>query len=293
MFDVVRFLNDYGIDWVSKGANVGRGWIGYNCPFCGDVGFHGGFYLADGHNYCWKCGGHSIFNVVKELTGKPVHEVYKIVDEYGDRTTILSQLNTPIRHSASLSLPGYPLDEMCRKYLRKRKFDPDFLEQRYSLRSGGIVGRWAFRLLIPVFHEKKLISFMGRDVTNKQEIRYKNLSLEESVMDIKTVLFNLDNCTRRKVVVVEGALDCMRWGDDCCATMGTTVTEQQIRQLSTYKKVYVMFDNDAPGKIKAQFVAEKLAVLGAEVEVVDHGMEHDLGAASEDEVNYLKKELGF
>jgi DNA primase len=130
-------------------------------------------------------------------------------------------------------------------------------------------------------------------VTNKQDIRYLNLPIEESVMDVKTTLFNLDNCRERNVVVVEGTFDAMRFGDNCCATLGTTVTEPQIRLLKDYRKVYIMFDNDEAGHLKAKGFAERVACMGVDVEIVDHGMDHDLGDATKDEVDYLRKELGF
>lgn len=293
-FDAIRFLNDFNIEWISRGANVGTDWVGVDCPFCRDVGYHGGFNLYDGHYYCWKCGWHSTFDVIKIYTGRQDYETRQIEDEYGDRRYLLESLNVhDIEHPSSLSMPGTELDFMCKKYLKKRNFDPVELEAKYHLRSGGIIGDWAYRIIIPIFYKKNLVSYIGRDTSNKQKIRYKNLSIEKSVMDPKTVLYNIDNCTEKDIVVVEGSFDVMRWGDNCCATLGTTVTEPQIRMLKEFRKVFVLFDNDEAGEDKAYKVAQKVSAMGTDVEVVNHGWDHDLGSASKDEVDWLKKELEF
>lgn len=290
-FDVVRFLSNYRIPWTSRGKNVGHGWVGVNCPFCRDSGYHGGFNIAGGYFNCWKCGGHSLLEVVKAFAQVEDFSAYHIIDEYGIRTTILSSLMEKVPNAETVSLPGQPLGVGCKRYLRKRGFYPDFVEGKYFLRDGGIVGDFAFRLIIPVFYQGKLVSYIGRDITGKQDLRYKNLPIEKSVMDIRKVLFNLDNCTQDTIIVVEGSFDAMKIGDNCCATLGTSVTEAQVRLLAEYKRVIISFDNEEPAQKKAKSLGERVAALGAEVSVVNHGWDHDMGSASKEEVDWFLQEI--
>lgn len=291
MFDALQFCNDFGVEWLSQGKNVGRGWIAVNDPFTYDTGFHGGFYLHDGHFYSWKTGGHSTFSVVKAITNKEDFEVYQILTEYGSRTQILKDLNKKVASASSIVLPGGELEKMHRRYLKKRRYDPDFLVEKYGLRGGSIVGDWAYRVIIPVFHNGVVVTYLGRDITGEQQLRYKNCPIELSVIDPKKILYNSDNCKGESVLVVEGSFDVMRFGDGSCCTLGTSVTEAQIRELSKFKKVFVMFDNEPKAQAKAKKICQMLSVMGVDVELVNHGWDHDLGDASDEEVEEVKKEL--
>jgi hypothetical protein len=294
MFDAVRFLNDYGIEWRSHGKNVGRGWIAVNDPFTYDDGFHAAFKLSDGRFYSWKTGGASTFNVVKALLGKPDYETLQIVQTYSDFLTLRKNLEVPVIHAEKVEWPGKPLDSMCRKYLRRRGFIPDIIEHKYKVRSGGISGDFAFRLIIPILRDGELATYIGRDVTGKQQIRYKNLPLEKSVIDPKKLLYNEQFVENHlQIGVVEGAMDAWRMGDGFVATLGTSATQAQARALSEYEKVVFLYDPEPEAQRRAKKLAEQVASLGVIAEVVDTEYDHDPGDMTEDEVSYVRRELGF
>ena len=55
-FDIVAYLDEKGIEYVTEGKNVSAGWIGLQCPYCSDQSNHLGVCL-DGKGFsCFRCG---------------------------------------------------------------------------------------------------------------------------------------------------------------------------------------------------------------------------------------------
>ncbi|MCK5862007.1 MAG: hypothetical protein KAH38_05950, partial [Candidatus Hydrogenedentes bacterium] len=55
-FDFEKCFNDNHIPLFYSGSNVGKGWVGMNCPFCGnDTGGHLGVNKTTKIFTCWKC----------------------------------------------------------------------------------------------------------------------------------------------------------------------------------------------------------------------------------------------
>src|SRR5215471_11588758 len=56
MFDWQRFLDGHQIDYAEYGRyHITRGYIGINCPFCGDDdGYNLGISLRNGFWHCWR-----------------------------------------------------------------------------------------------------------------------------------------------------------------------------------------------------------------------------------------------
>jgi len=291
MFDIVSFCDNYNIPYAYKGKNIGRGWIGLNCPFHFDSDYHLGFNTAGDYTYCWKCGGHSLLSVVQQYVSTSTYEASQILERYGNRRVLSEALN--VHHPKAITMPGDPLSALYRIYLRKRGFDPDHIAEKYKVTAGGIVGDWKYRLLIPLFYQGRVISFQGRDITGNSDIRYKTLSLEKSLDDPKNYLYNMDNAKGDAIMVCEGPTDVWRIGDSCVSTWGTSTTEEQVRKLYRYKKVFIVFDPDDNAQKRAGTLGNKIAAMGGDVEIIHTGLDHDPGAMTEDEVKSLREELGF
>ena len=108
------------------------------------------------------------------------------------------------------------------------------------------------------------------------------------------MLFNLNNCNKSYVAVTEGPFDSLKCGDDCCATLGTSVTEAQVQLLTEYKKVVIIFDSEVSAQQRAKKLADRISALGVkEVTVVDLETEKDLGGLSYEQVSEVRKELGL
>ena len=292
MFDVVAFCRDRKVPYRIKGANVGAGWVGVNCPFCADDNFHAG--IRENAYTCWKCGMHSLVSFIKESLDISVGEAYKILDEYDDNSLFKRKIERTEALASSIILPGSLDNPVAKRYLEKRNFDPAYLEQKYGIRYTNMVGDYKFRIIIPIYKDKRIVSFTGRDYTGKQEPRYKNLSIEKSVHNPKHLLYNQDNVkyNAQTIGVCEGPFDVMRLGDGFVATLGTKVTEEQIRLLAKYKNVYVLFDPEKQAQERAKNLAERVAIFGSKVYIIDTELGHDPGDMIEKEVKEIRNFIG-
>jgi hypothetical protein len=283
-FDVIRYLSDSHIQYWTSGKNCQPGWVNVQCPFCGDHSNHLGINLSAANCFCWKCGGKSLWRVIHTLT--PKLDPDAVQEKYEDAPRI--QIMRKRAEALHLEMPGDPLPIEALRYLKGRKFDPLFLEQKYHLTYGGISGDWRYRILTPVYDRNgKLLTYQGRDITGQQEERYKTLSVVKSVQNPKDILFNIQNCNKDIVGVLEGTYDVFRMGDDYVCGLGTTMTQKQIIALSEFKKVVFIFDPEEIAQKKAKRYAEQLACLGTEVEILDIGLDHDPGDCTQEEVGQI------
>jgi hypothetical protein len=116
------------------------------------------------------------------------------------------------------------------------------------------------------------------------------LSVEQSMVNPKFVLFNENHVKGKVVCVSEGPFDALNMGSPFVATLGTQTTEAQARKITNYK-AYIVFDPEPEAQVRAKKLAEKVASLGGHVEVIDIGGEHDPGSIDKKEVEYIRKEL--
>ena len=290
--DILTILNQYHVDYDPSR----RGWLNVRCPMpgCSDTGKHGGFNIAGSYYTCWKCGAHSLASVLRRLLRLPGDTIDTLLAENEGRLSVISVLNKKTAGAKKVKWPGQPLNGAERRYLKGRGFDPDYLIAHYGIAGGGIAGPWKYRVLIPFFQDGVLVSFLGRDITGKSSMRYRNLDLELSVRDPKACLYNLDHCKSDQVFVLEGTTDVWRMGDGFVATLGTAVTPGQVRLLGQrFKKVTFLFDPEPEAQGKARKVGAQLAAMGVAVELIDLELSRDPGDLSPRKAAYLRKELGL
>lgn len=293
--DVIKLFKDYGIQFSKNSHHSTEGFIQTRCVFCDDSSDHLGWHVSGEFVNCWKCGGHSIEWALQKLLNMSRGQVDALVKQYEGRgsTAVRNRLNKRKELQVTeIKLPGSILEKQHKRYLEKRGFDSQYIMEKYQLLGTGIGGEWKYRIIIPIYFRGKLMSFQGRDITDRQRLRYKSLDIEKSVMHYKHTLYGIDYCEGNTVVVMEGPFDVWRWGDGAVATYGTTITEWQVRLLSRYRKVFFLFDAEEEAQRLALKAAGKLACMGVGVEVVDLEGECDPAELNESEVRGLKKELG-
>ena len=226
--------------------------VNVNCPFCDtkNNSFNLGFNPVGNYYHCWKSQhSYSLQEVLSILLNIPVNEVDSVLEDYqGVGEVIPERKKSRIKY---LELPTQTFTKAERKYLKSRGFSPKYLYQKYKIVGGGISGDWKFRIIVPVYYNGKLMSWTGRSILSKEKLkeldipRYKNLSIEKSVKNIKELFFNLDNCRGKEVVLTEGAFDVMRFDGNAICSMGTELTESQVKLLSErFEKIFILFDND-------------------------------------------------
>jgi len=292
-FNAIQFCKDYGIQYSLSGKNVSIGWVGVQCPFCSDESNHGGINPKNGYYSCWKCGANDMAKYIQIITGKTLKEAIKIKYNYNSESIFIYNKKEK-GNVGRIILPGEELQKIHIKYLRKRRFNPDYLIEKYGIKGTGITGKYRYRIIIPIYHNGILISFTGRDVTGKQREKYLTLSASESIINPKHILYGLEYCKNKRLIcVVEGVFDVWRMGDGFCASLGVSLTEQQIKLLLSYNHIILMFDPEKEAYKKAKKVAENIAGYGNEVEIIKMEKGKDPGALSEDVAILLRKELGF
>lgn len=296
-FDFLRYAKDNGIPHRTRYKNLSKNWLcAINCPICGnDDGFHMGIPMDGSYSYCWRHGSSSLIAVTSALT--PSIPFVKLKEEYGGEESVVDRLNVR-KHVETLDydFPSMLESKAAVKYLTKRGFDAEYLAEKYHLGWGGVTGKWAYRIILPLFHEGVVVSWQGRIIQNVPDVpRYITLGVEESKVDPKSVLFNQDNCIEDSVLFVEGPMDVMKFGDGALCSFGTTVTESQIQSLVRYQKVVLCFDNEESAQAKARKVAQKLSACGVKTVMnvnLDMG-DKDVGDLTQDEIKELRQGVGL
>jgi len=182
-----------------------------------------------------------------------------------------------------------------RKYLIRRKFDPDKLEREWGLLGTGPVSRldrinYSRRILIPIHWDGKLVSFQTRDITGRSELKYLACSLEREKIPHKTILYGKQEAWNDTGICVEGVTDVWRLGPAAFAVFGIEYKPQQVRLIAkTFHRVAVVFDDDPQAVVQADKLVAELRFRGVDAWRVD--IVGDPGDMDQDDADYLVREI--
>lgn len=267
-FNVEEYLENNGIDYKNSSNN-----ILINCQYCNDTKFKAGILKTSKVFNCFKCntkGG--IVKLISKISGcsykqakeiiingipKNFQEIGNIEKEIED---IFSENENEEMTEKTVKLPPSialknligVFKRMFHGYLQNRMFPIEYLE-KFNI-SACISGYYKNRLIIPIYHKKKLVTFLTRDVTEREDAKYKNLPANQSILTVKETLFGYDQCVYGdKIILVEGSFDWLRVyqavgnieGVSVLAVLGKSVTIQQqlIIQRLNPKSVIILFDS--------------------------------------------------
>lgn len=301
---ITEFLEDNGIEFWTTGKNVPKGCINIQCVFCDDNSNHLWINRKSLKVSCWRCGNHRLVNLIMEITGQPFRSSKQIensltlgVGEYGvppfQESTASSILST------SVTLPRESkkvFPEKHIRYLENRGFKASEIIRKYKLRAVHTVGKYKFRIIIPIILDRKIVSFTSRDITDQQEPKYRHASPSESAMSPKRLIYNSDTLTTGSdAILVEGPTDVWKLGNNTVSLLGLKYTEDQIIILMNKKirNLFILFDNDKPGKKEARKIAKVLSPLVKRVEIITLETASDPGSLKTEEAKIIKRELGF
>ncbi len=296
-FDIFSFLEKYDIDFKERGKNIGSGWFALEeCPLCGVGGYHFGINRQSKGWHCWGCGqkGHAPI-LVKYLLNCESKEAWKIVQEFTD-----GYLEFDIRETGERVILPFGIEEIgedARYYLQKiRKFNADQIIKQFKLQQtnfrsklehAGFVSDFRWRIYIPIFMNKKLVSYTARDYTGQRDPRYQHPFLEACIVPPSSCIYNIDTVSD-KCIILEGPTDVWRMGPETVSVQGIETTKEQIRYFAQkgIKKAWVMFD--AGKRDKAEKVAIELDNYIPKVKMVnlDYGDPGELTDAEAMKIKY-------
>ena len=298
MFNVIKFYQDNHIS-ISKSIKHSRpGWVNIDCPFCRGSDGHLGVHLNTGAVKCWKCGPHSQLNVIKAILNCEYETAKEVLIEYstGERNTrhVRNGARLPTRAKViTCPLPegAGELTNRHRAYLEGRNYDSFVLEKIWGLCGTNHIGPYKFRILAPIIFNGVMVSYQGRDITGKSELKYKACKQENEIIEHQTIVYGYDLVKGNACVVVEGIADCWRLGPGAICCFGISFTTAQINLIaSRFKTVYILFDAEEEAQKQARVLAAMLSSNGVEVEILE--LESgDPGEMSQQEANKLMEEL--
>ena len=295
-FNFLKYADDYGIEYTTHAGNLSKSWLlSLDCPFCGNHNgkHHLGIPASGAYGYCWRCSGKSLYQITRALT--PSVNYYTLLETYSgwiDDRALLKKKK--VTHVESVPFEFDPLGKVARKYLEKRGFDADFLQDKYKMRDGGQIGDFRYRVVVPIIYEGAVVAYQGRSYNSMVEPKYRFLPEEKCAMNPKHIFFNLDNARGDHVICVEGVFDAIKLaGEDCknvIASLGISTTEEQVQLLAKrFKKVSICNDPERTAQERARKMAVKLSALGVEAEVIDTEKNYDLGDTPASECKQLKE----
>jgi len=289
MLDIQRLLGDVGVPYWTSGKNVSEGWVSISCPMCGDRSNHGAFG-PDGWSYsCFRCGKHKVRKVITTLSSW--EEAGNLIKEYSSLMSFHETANKERASNVEWPPPNtVKMPSIHAEYLHARGYDPKQLRDLYGIECCYQTGAFKYRILIPVYLDGRIMTYIGRDITDKAGLKYKNLSETKSVLPAKNTVYNIDNI-HDTAIICEGVFDAWRFGAHGVAMFGLQYTAQQTRALaSRLKRAFIVFDNEPQAVEKARELGAELSFQGVEVEIVSISQK-DPGEMSQEEADEVKAEL--
>ncbi|RLC32402.1 hypothetical protein DRH13_01775, partial [Candidatus Woesebacteria bacterium] len=221
--ELIELLEDYDIEYWTKGKNVQDGWMNIQCIFCDDDSNHLGIRKKDLKVRCWRCGRNSMERVLQEIIGIPYRQAAELVESISlgapdydppkaeDTASSLLSAHVRLPQGSTTTFPKIHTD-----YLKKRGFpNPKKLIRKYKLRASYTTGKYKFRIIIPIIRNRKTVSFTSRDITGMQTPPYKHASPKESAMGAKKLIYNSDTVAPGDdAILVEGPIDVWKLGDN-------------------------------------------------------------------------------
>lgn len=238
------------------------------CLFClerglldEDLKYKLGFNIQSGDAHCFRCGwGFRRFGIKKLAEAI---DMLQMVDDLGD-VPELETKKTPdtvdLPEDFDLLYPK-PRDHWGKKayvYLHDARGVKNWQIKKHKI-GYSITGRYAFRIVMPVYWGKKLKGLVGRSFAD-QEPKYLNTEGMKCI-------YGIPKRNKHEVaILVEGGFD--RFSieralgpynhADIGALLGHSLTDFQLKQLKGYKRLIIWPDGDRPGIKGSVKVAEEL-----------------------------------
>jgi hypothetical protein len=235
-----------------------------------DTRFRLGINIIKKFAHCFNCEWGSKENTLdKVLRGLEINE--ELQDDVEKKNIKKKEFNGELPESFELL---YPLkkDIDFRKaynYLKIRRV-ADWQIKKYKI-GFCLAGKYSYRIIFPVYINKELKCFMGRDFTGKQDLRYLNSEGKKTIYGMKK------DHLGKIALCIEGAFDklaaerVMKHLKECKVDVigipGRVLQDYDIDLLKKYKRIIRVPDMDRPGILGAMKDARKLINAGIETDI--------------------------
>lgn len=297
---VTKLVLDYSIPHATPGdKHYAEGYVNISCPFCNEANnkYHLGYNIEENYWHCWKCNWHSTVDVISTLLNLNSYETNKVIKKYKGKFQV--KFKKPVNQIApkKLILPSELGDfsKYQRKYLKNRNFDPDKLNQDWGVQGLGANSKlgdkdYSNRIFIPIFWNNEMVSFQGRTLNKKSDIRYKTCPKDIEVIHHKHILYGKQKHWGTTAILVEGVTDVWRLGFNAVCGFGTSIKTEQLRILiKNFTRIAVILDPDKAGKNKMRKILPEFWFHGIDAFPVE--TETDAGDMNQDDADHLVKQI--
>lgn len=242
----------------------GRGWLGLNCPWCGDTLFHLGYNSEYGVFHCWRCGKVPTAKTLAALLNMDWRQARMLMARNYSKK---DDSDAPRVSNEAFELPSAfgVLREIHREYLRGRGLDDQEVENKWNLMGTYKDDVFGTRIVCPVRFRGRTVSWVARDVTGGSSAKVVACPRGRELLAAKSVLYGYDLAVGNTVVVVEGPFDAMKYGPGAVATLGVSFTLGQVSLLQGYRNVFILFDSVMEDGIESEKDAQAKAMKLADM----------------------------
>ena len=297
--NIIQLYKDFNVPFATEGHKHCReGWVNTTCPFCtGNPGMHLGYNMADNYYVCWRCGWKATHKALALLIHVSEKEAKEIARKYGGKSHVKSTVTVKVGQKKFRLPPSTaPMNDRHKRYLTKRKFDPEVIEKIWDVQGTGPISlmdgiSFSHRLVIPIYWENRIVSFQTRDITDKHFLRYITCPEQRERIKHKHIFYQaIPTKDSDACICVEGVTDAWRFGYGAIATFGIKYTKYQVREISKrFKKVFVVFDDDPQAIKQSEKLTAELILRG--VDAYSIKIQGDPGDMAQTDADALKKEL--
>lgn len=236
------------------------------CPFCTEEGetpderFRLGVNVRTGKMHCFNCeksSGNADYTF-REI--QRALDTGAIETQQERRQTKKKNVKIELPEDFEIIKPASESTDywnnVAYRYLRRRGITRRQITEKqigYSM-----VGDMHHRVVFPVFVKGRLKGLVGRDFTEKQDLKYKNSVGEKAV-------YNVAANPQKSLCLVEGVFDTLcvergakELGIDTSGLLGHSIKDGQLWVLEPYDRIILWLDPDAAGIKGVISIAKKI-----------------------------------
>lgn len=295
-FDVLRFVKKHVKDYhiISNGKE-----ISLDCKWCSPKDRKKKLTInsSSGLFHCWSCNEKGNFN-------KFYKEYAKRVISIGEFITEQHTVFTPTIRSESNEIP-YPdnfrfLTDSKKSLGAKKYFnylvDRGITEEDINYYRLGYCteGKYADRVIIPVYKKDTFVSFIARAITPDKKPKVLTPASLPGTHGVKDYVYNLDRAKDTKLLLIgEGVFDAIALGVSGICLFGKESSPAQLAQIINTKPRRVVICLDGDAYKYALKLADQLIFHISDVRVCSFPKEEDPSSLGPFVQDYIKSAIRF